>query len=90
MPHFQHTFILSCGGSWYDILLFYFIYFDLLASHSFVKETYIIYYLFKKQSDVTNSWVKLTLENRLVMGGCPRTYKHMIKLTLNQCETLES
>ena len=45
MPYFQHTFILSCGGSWYDILLFYFIYFDLLASHSFVKETYIIYYM---------------------------------------------
>ena len=45
MPHFQHTFILSCDGSWYDILLFYFIYFDLLASHSFVKETYITYYM---------------------------------------------
>ena len=40
--------------------------------------------------NVANPWVELTLENRLARGGCPRTYKHMIKLTFNQCGTLGS
>ena len=35
-----------------------------------------------------NPWVELTLENWLTRGGCPRAYKHIVKLTLNQCETL--
>ena len=41
---------------------------------------------------VTNPWVEveLTLENRLIRGGCLRAYKHMIKFTLNQCGTLGS
>ena len=37
-----------------------------------------------------NQWVELTLENRLVRGGCLRAYKHMVKLTLNPCRTLGS
>ena len=39
---------------------------------------------------VTNSWVKLTLENQLARGGCTRAYKHMIKFILNPCGTLGS
>ena len=40
-----------------------------------------------------NPWVELTLENWLIKeggggGGGPRTYKHMVKFTLNQCGTL--
>ena len=38
--------------------------------------------------DVTNSWVELTLEKGLRKRECPRTYKHMVKLTFNQCGTL--
>jgi len=40
--------------------------------------------------NVTNSWVELTLENWLARGGCPKAYKHMVKLILNPCGTLES
>ena len=39
---------------------------------------------------VTNTWVELTIENRLVRGGCPKAYKHMVKLILNPCGTLGS
>ena len=42
------------------------------------------------RGDVRNPWVELTLENRLVKGGYQRAYRHMVKLTLNQCETLGS
>ena len=35
------------------------------------------------RGDVRNPWVELTLENWLVMGGCLRAYRHMVKLTLN-------
>ena len=40
--------------------------------------------------NVTNSWVELTLENWLVRRGCPRAYKHMVKLILNPWGTLGS
>ena len=39
---------------------------------------------------VTNSWVKLNLENQLAREGSLRVYKHMVKLTLNQYRTLGS
>ena len=44
----------------------------------------------KGRGNVTNSWVELTIENQLAMVGCPRVYKHMVKLILNPCETLGS
>ena len=44
----------------------------------------------KGRGNVTNSWVELTIENQLAMAGCPRVYKHMVKLILNPCETLGS
>ena len=31
---------------------------------------------------------ELILENRLARNGYPRTYKHIVKLTLNPYETL--
>ena len=34
--------------------------------------------------------VELTLETRLVRGGYPKAYKHMVKLILNSCGTLGS
>jgi len=40
--------------------------------------------------NVKNSWVELTLENQLAKGGCPRAYKHKVKLILNPCGTLRS
>ena len=40
--------------------------------------------------NVTNPWVKLTLENRLAKGGYPRAYKHIVKLIFNPCGTLGS
>ena len=40
--------------------------------------------------NVKNSWIKLTLENRLARGECPRTYKHMVKLIFNPYGTLGS
>ena len=39
---------------------------------------------------VTDSKVELTLEYWLTREWCPRAYKHMVKLTLNQCGTLGS
>ena len=42
------------------------------------------------RENITNLWVKLTLENQLVRGGCPRAYKHMAKLILNPYGTLGS
>ena len=39
---------------------------------------------------VANPWVELTLENLLARGGYLRAYKHMVKLILNPCRTLES
>ena len=44
----------------------------------------------KGRGSVTNSWVELTIENRLVRVGCPRAYKHMVRLILNPCGTLGS
>ena len=38
--------------------------------------------------NVTNSWVELILENRLIRKGYLRVYKHMVKLTLNPCGAL--
>ena len=38
--------------------------------------------------NVTSPGIELTLENRLARGGCPRAYKHMVKLILNLCEIL--
>ena len=40
-------------------------------------------------TNVTNPWVELTLENRLGRRGCLRAYKHMVKLILNPCRTLK-
>ena len=40
--------------------------------------------------NVANPWVELTLENLLARGGYLRAYKHMVKLILNPCGTLES
>ena len=40
--------------------------------------------------NVTNPWVKLTLENQLVREGCQRAYKDTIKPLLNPCGTLKS
>ena len=40
--------------------------------------------------NVINPGIELTLENQLAREGCPRAYKHTIKLILNPCETLES
>ena len=40
--------------------------------------------------NVTNLWVKLTLENRLARRGCLRAYKHIVKLIFNPYETLAS
>ena len=37
---------------------------------------------------VTNLCIELTLENWLVRRGCPKAYKHMVKLILNSCVTL--
>ena len=42
-----------------------------------------------KREIITKPWVKLTFEKRL-KGGRLRAYKHMVKLTLNPCETLGS
>ena len=39
---------------------------------------------------VRNPWIELTLENKLARRGCPRAYKHKIKLILNPCGTLGS
>ena len=41
-------------------------------------------------TNVINPWVELALENRLARGGCPRAYKHMVKLILNPFGTLGS
>ena len=40
--------------------------------------------------NVINPWVELALENRLAREGCPRAYKHMVKLILNPFGTLGS
>ena len=40
--------------------------------------------------NVTNPWAELTLENQPVRGGCPRTYKYIVKLILNSCGILGS
>ena len=37
---------------------------------------------------VTKPCVELTLEDRLARGGCPRAYKHMVRLILNLYGTL--
>ena len=39
---------------------------------------------------VKNLWVELTLENWLARGGCPRAYKHMVKIIFNPRRTLGS
>ena len=41
-----------------------------------------------RSDPVTNPWVVLILENRLAREWCSRAYKHIVKLTLNQCGTL--
>ena len=40
--------------------------------------------------NVTNPWVKLTLENQLAREGCQRAYKDTVKPLLNPCGTLKS
>ena len=45
---------------------------------------------FSIENNDTNPCVELTLKYRFTRGGCPKTYIHMFKLTLNPCRTLGS
>ena len=47
-------------------------------------------HIIKEMLSIRNSRVELTLKNQLTREKCPRTYKHMVKLTLNSCKTLGS
>ena len=38
----------------------------------------------------TNPWVELNLKNQFARRDCTRAYTHMVKLTLDLCETLGS
>ena len=63
---------------------------QLIWSHSqWVTFDYLMW-LLALIPNVINSWVELTLKNRLARGGCPKTYKHMVKLILNPFRTLGS
>ena len=57
----------------------------------FLKKTKI-YYNFKLiyKFYVRNPRVELIFENRFAREGCPRAYKHMVKLIFNPFETLGS
>ena len=44
----------------------------------------------QEENFVKNPQVELTIENWLTREGCPRTYKYIIKLTLNLYGTLGS
>ena len=56
-----------------------------LNSHGAIEEMNRIGYML---DSATNPWVELTLENWLAREGCPRAYKNMVKLTLNQSGTI--
>ena len=64
---------------------------QLLDIYRFVKNTKI-YYNFKLiyKYYVRNPRVELIFENRFAREGCPRAYKHMVKLIFNPFETLGS
>ena len=60
-----------------------------LISYS-MSYTWLLGVVVNFDTKCTNSLVELTLENRFARECCPRTYKHMVKLTLNPYGTLGS
>ena len=62
----------------------------IVRGRTYIYEFFCWCFLHVQCTFVRNPWAELILENWLARRGCLRAYKHMVKVTLNQCGTLES